>query len=37
MEQNLIDIYDMIEHAIDYAFDGRMNLKFYDYLKINKD
>ena len=36
MEQNLIDIYDMIEHAIDYAFDGRMNLKFYDYLKTTK-
>ena len=36
MEQNLIDIYDMIEHSIDYAFDGRMNLKFYDYLKTTK-
>ena len=36
MEQNLIDIYDMIEHAIDYAFDGRMNLKFYDYLITTK-
>ena len=36
MEQNLIDIYDMIEHAIDYAFEGRMNLKFYDYLKTTK-
>ena len=36
MEQNLIDIYDMIEHAIDYAFDGRMNLKFYDQLKTTK-
>ena len=36
MEQNLIDIYDMIEHAIDYAFEGRMNLKFYDYLKTSK-
>ena len=36
MEQNLIDIYDLIEHAIDNAFDGQMNLKFYDYLKANK-
>jgi hypothetical protein len=36
MEQNLIDIYDIIEHAIDYAFEGRMNLKFYDYLKSTK-
>ena len=36
MEQNLNDIYDLIEHAIDYAFQGQMNLKFYDYLKSNK-
>ena len=33
METNLIDIYDLVEHAIDYAFEGQMNLKFYDYLK----
>jgi|TARA_B100000902_G_scaffold66970_1_gene73269 hypothetical protein len=33
MEQNLIDIYDLVEHAIDNAFEGQMNLKFYDYLK----
>ena len=36
MEQNLIDIYDLIEHAIDNAFEGQMNLKFYDYLKATK-
>ena len=36
MEQNLIDIYDLIEHAIDNAFEGQMNLKFYSYLKDNK-
>ena len=36
MEQNLIDIYDLVEHAIDNAFDGQMNLKFYDYLKSRK-
>lgn len=36
MEQNLIDIYDLIEHAIDNAFGGQMNLKFYDYLKDTK-
>ena len=36
MEQNLIDIYDLIEHAIDNAFEGRLNLKFYDYLKDTK-
>ena len=36
MEQNLIDMYDLIEHAIDNAFEGQMNLKFYDYLKDTK-
>ena len=36
MEQNLIDIYDLIEHAIDNAFEGKLNLKFYDYLKESK-
>ena len=36
MEQNLIDIYDLIEHAIDNAYEGQMNLKFYDYLKDTK-
>ena len=36
MEQNLIDIYDLVEHAIDYAFEGQMNLKFYEYLKSSK-
>ena len=33
METKLIDIYDLVEHAIDYAFEGQMNFKFYDYLK----
>ena len=33
MEQNLNDIYDLVEHAIDNAFGGQMNLKFYDYLR----
>ena len=36
MEQNLNDIYDLIEHAIEDAFTNRMNLKFYDYQKDNK-
>lgn len=34
--ENLNDIYDLIEHAIENAFDGKMTLKFYDYLKANK-
>jgi len=36
MESNLNDIYDLIEHAIEYSFEGKMNLKFYDYLQSNK-
>ena len=36
MEQNLSDIFDLVEHAIDNAFEGQMNLKFYDYLKDTK-
>ena len=36
MEQNLSDIFDLVEHAIDNAFEGRLNLKFYDYLKDTK-
>lgn len=36
MKQNLNDIYDLIEHAIDNAFEGQMNLKFYNYLKDTK-
>tara|TARA_Y100000389_G_C17300546_1_gene432726 strand:+ start:445 stop:804 length:360 start_codon:yes stop_codon:yes gene_type:complete len=36
MEQNLNDIYDLVEHAIDNAFGGQMNLKFYDYLRSIK-
>ena len=26
-------VYDMIEHAIELAFDGKMQLKFYEFLK----
>ena len=36
METNLIDIYDLIEHAIDHAFEGKISLKFYNYLRSNK-
>ena len=36
MDQNLSDMYDLIEHAIDNAFEGQMNLKSYQYLKDNK-
>ncbi len=36
MKEDFETVYDMIEHAIEYAFDGKMQLKFYDYLKHRK-
>ena len=27
---------DMLEHAIEYAFEGKMQLKFYEFLKYRK-
>ena len=29
-------VYDILEHAIDYAFQGKMTLKFYEFLKWRK-
>ena len=34
MENNFQEVYDDVEKAIDYAFEGKFVLKFYDYLKI---
>ncbi len=36
MYSDFDSVYDMIEHAIDYAFQGKMQLKFYDFLKASK-
>ena len=36
MKEDFETVYDMIEHAIELAFDGKMQLKFYDYLKYRK-
>ena len=30
------EFYDLLEHAIDNAFEGQMNLKLYDYLHANR-
>ena len=30
------EVYEMIEHAIEVAFVGKLQLKFYDYLKYRK-
>ena len=29
-------VYDMLEHAIEYAFEGKMQLKFYKFLEYRK-
>ena len=37
MRDDFDTVYDMIEHAIDYAFTkGNMQLKFYEFLKYRK-
>ena len=36
MKEDFETVYDMLEHAIEYAFEGKMQLKFYDYLKSRK-
>jgi len=34
MESNFHEVYSDVEKAIDYAFNGKFVLKFYDYLKV---
>ena len=36
MKDDFENVYDLIEHAIEYAFEGRMQLKFYEFLKYRK-
>jgi len=36
MKDDFENVYDMIEHAIEYAFEGKMQLKFYEFLKWRK-
>ena len=36
MKDDFENVYDMIEHAIEYAFEGKMTLKFYEFLKYRK-
>ena len=33
MESTFHEVYNDVEKAIDYAFNGQFVLKFYDYLK----
>ena len=34
MDTNFHEVYNDVEKAIDYAFNGQFVLKFYDYLKV---
>lgn len=34
MNTNIHEVYNDVEKAIDYAFNGQFVLKFYDYLKV---
>ena len=36
MKDDFENEYDMLEHAIEYAFEGKMQLKFYEFLKYRK-
>ena len=36
MKDDFENVYDLIEHALELAFEGRMQLKFYEFLKYRK-
>jgi len=36
MENNLQEVCNDVEKAIDYAFNGQFVMKFYDYLQVRK-
>ncbi len=36
MKDDFENVYDLIEHAIEYAFQGKLTLKFYEFLKYRK-
>ena len=36
MRDDFENVYDLIEHAIEYAFEGKMTLKFYEFLQYRK-
>tara|TARA_B100000287_G_scaffold346267_1_gene333818 strand:+ start:1544 stop:1909 length:366 start_codon:yes stop_codon:yes gene_type:complete len=35
-EDDFENVYELVEHAIDYAFEGKMTLRFYEFLKYRK-
>ena len=36
MKDDFDNVYELVEHAIEYAFEGKMTLKFYEFLKYRK-
>ncbi len=36
MKDDFENVYELVEHAIEYAFEGKMQLRFYEYLKYRK-
>ena len=36
MKDDFENVYDLVEHAIEYAFEGKMTFKFYEFLKYRK-
>ena len=36
MKDDFENVYEMIEHALELAFEGKMQLKFYEFLKYRK-
>ena len=36
MRDDFDNVYDLEEHAIEYAFEGKLTLKFYEFLKYRK-
>ena len=36
MKDDFENVYELIEHALELAFDGKMQLKFYEFLKYRK-
>ena len=36
MRDDFDNVYELVEHAIEYAFEGKLTLKFYEFLKYRK-
>ena len=36
MKDDFENVYDLVEHALEYAFEGKMTFKFYEFLKYRK-